>query len=138
MKKLTLFLALMMVFTVGFTMSNAIFMPTVAYADSTPNANLQEAFNSIENSSGGLINGETKDKIAKGGKDAQIITLSIVTSIMVSAMAFTALKFRGLGDNSQAKSVLKNCLIGEGLGVVFLASYLGFILFGVKNFNFFS
>lgn len=97
----------------------------------------KDAFNDVNNSNGGVIGG-VKDKITKISADAQSIILTLVMAILICSTLWTATKFSGAGDNPQQKAALKTALIFQVLGIVFVASYSGAILFGLNNLNIFS
>ncbi|WP_315069228.1 hypothetical protein [uncultured Clostridium sp.] len=137
MRRFASFFLVMMLFTAGVIMTQGAINPTIAYADDA-NASISNAINNVQNSSGGVIGSETTDKVNKLGKDSETLVLSFVVAVMTCTTIITALKFHGVGDNSQAKSILKGALIGQIGGIVFLASCIGFIQFGVKNFNLFG
>ena len=97
----------------------------------------KDAFNDVNNSQGGVISG-VKEKITKISADAQSIILTLVMAILICSTLWTATKFSGAGDNPQQKAALKTALIFQVLGIVFVASYSGAILFGLNNLNIFS
>jgi len=96
-----------------------------------------KAYNDVNTSGGGVIGG-VKDKITKISADAQSIILTLVMAILICSTLWTATKFSGAGDNPQQKAALKTALIFQVLGIVFVASYSGAILFGLNNLNIFG
>lgn len=122
-------LSLMMGLIVGGTI---IGNPIPAYA-----TDLSEAVKEIQNSGGGALGGEAKNKLTSLSKDGMDIT-GIVVMAMVTITGITcAVKFHGAED-PQKKSRLKGALILDILALVFLANYFGFVDFAFKNFKIFN
>lgn len=97
-----------------------------------------EAFNKLQGARGGVLGNEVQTKVTNLGSDAQGLVLSIVMTVLTISTLWTSTKFTGAGDNPQAKASLKNALIFQVLGIGFLASYSGLILFGLQNLNLFG
>lgn len=109
----------------------------VTKAEEEKTSTAVDAYNQVNTSEGGIIGG-VKDKITKISADAQSIILTLVMAILICSTLWTATKFSGAGDNPQQKAALKTALIFQVLGIVFVASYSGAILFGLNNLNIFS
>lgn len=109
----------------------------VTKAEEEKTSTAVDAYNQVNKSKGGVIGG-VKDKITKISADAQSIILTLVMAILICSTLWTATKFSGAGDNPQQKAALKTALIFQVLGIVFVASYSGAILFGLNNLNIFS
>ncbi|UYZ38946.1 hypothetical protein OD350_29095 (plasmid) [Clostridium beijerinckii] len=135
MKKIASFLALMMFFTFGIAVAQAVVSPTVVYASS--DSDLSSVVDNIQSSSS-VIGDDAKNKVGGIAKDTEEIVLEVVVAVLICTTAMTALKFHNVGDNSSAKSILKTALVFEIAGVIFLASFLGFIKFGLQHFNLFG
>lgn len=97
-----------------------------------------DAFSDVQNSQGGVLGDDVKNKISGLSADAQSITLTIVMGFLIVTTLWTATKFSGAGDNPQKKSQLKTALAFQVMGIAFVASYSGLILFGLNNLNLFS
>lgn len=134
MRKIGLFLALMMFFTFGVGVTQVLVSPTVAYAADN---DLSSVVDNIK-SGDSVIGDDAKRKVDGIANDAQSLVIEVVVGVLICTTAMTSLKFHNVGDNSTAKSVLKTALVFEVLGVIFLASFLGFIKFGLQNFNLFG
>lgn len=59
-------------------------------------------------------------------------------AFLICSTLWTSTKFAGAGDNPQQKAILKNALMFQVLGIAFVASYSGLVLFGLQNLNLFS
>lgn len=129
-------IAIIVAFTVSYTVP-VIGLNTrtsiVAKADTATNA-----FNKLQSSKGGVLGTDVENKITNLGSDVQKIILSIVITVLSVTTLWTTTKFTGAGDNAQLKTSLKNSLLFQSLGIAFLASASGFILFGLKNLNLFG
>lgn len=129
-------IAIMVAFTISYT-APVIGLNSrtsiVAKADTATNA-----FNKLQSSKGGVLGTDVENKITNLGSDVQKIVLSIVITLLSVTTLWTTTKFTGAGDNAQQKTTLKNALIFQILGIGFLASASGFILFGLKNLNLFG
>ncbi|MVX63770.1 hypothetical protein GKZ28_08685 [Clostridium chromiireducens] len=134
MRKIASFLALMIFFTFGVEVTQVLVSPTVAYAAGD---DLSSVVDNIK-SGDSVIGDDAKRKIDGIANDAQSLVIEVVVGVLICTTAMTALKFNNVGDNSTAKSVLKTALVFEVLGVIFLASFLGFIKFGLQHFNLFG
>ena len=99
---------------------------------------LNQTVNSIKSSNGGVLGNDTKTKVTGLSKDATDIVGVIVMAVVTISGLWCAIKFAGAGDNAQAKTVLKGALIMHICGLVFLASYFGFVNFSFKNLNLFK
>ncbi|KZL92714.1 hypothetical protein [Clostridium magnum] len=99
---------------------------------------LNQTVNSIKSSGGGVLGSDTKNKVTGLSKDATDIVGIIVMAVVTISGLWCAVKFAGAGDNPSAKSVLKGAIIMHVLGLVFLASYFGFVSFSFKNLNLFK
>lgn len=97
-----------------------------------------DAFNKVQGSKGGVLGSDVKNKVTNLSADIQSIVLTVVMAILIISTLWTSTKFSGAGDNPQKKAALKNALIAQVGGIVFLASYSGLILFGLQNLNIFS
>lgn len=97
-----------------------------------------DAFNSVQSSAGGVLGSGIKDKVTKLSADSQNLILTGVMGILICSTLISSTKFSGAGDNATKKTALKSALIFQVLGIVFVASYSGLILFGLKNLNLFS
>lgn len=99
---------------------------------------LSNVVNNIKGSTGGVLGQDTKNKVTGISKDATDIVGIIVMAIVTISGIWCVVKFTGAGENPQAKSVLKGAIVMHVLGLVFLASYFGFITFAFKNLNLFK
>lgn len=99
---------------------------------------LSRVVDNVNNSKGGVIGSETKNKVNGLSKDAIDIAGIVVMAIVMISGIFCGIKFVGAGDNSSAKSALKGAIAIHVLALAFLASYFGFVNFSFKNFNFFK
>jgi hypothetical protein len=106
---------------------------TTAYA-----TDLSNVVNNIKGSTGGVLGSDTKNKVTGISKDATDIVGIIVMAIVTISGIWCVVKFTGAGENPQAKAVLKGAIIMHVMGLVFLASYFGFITFAFKNLNLFK
>lgn len=97
----------------------------------------KEAYDNVTGNSGGTISG-VKSKVTSISADAQSIVLTIVMGFLICTTLWTATKFSGAGDNPQKKAILKSALIFQILGIVFVSSYSGGIVFGLQNLNIFA
>ena len=98
----------------------------------------EDAYKSVQNSSGNVLDSKVKTKITALSADIQGIILIVVMAFLICSTLWTSTKFAGAGDNPQQKAVLKNALMFQVLGIAFVASYSGLVLFGLQNLNLFS
>lgn len=98
----------------------------------------ENAYKSVQNSSGNVLDSKVKTKITALSADIQGIILIVVMAFLICSTLWTSTKFAGAGDNPQQKAILKNALMFQVLGIAFVASYSGLVLFGLQNLNLFS
>lgn len=134
--------SIMCAFTLAIgTISMASVLPAISdvsviaqAAPSTPS----QIINDINGSAGGVLGTDVKKKVTGLAVDVQQIILTIVMAVLICSTAWTSIKFAGAGDDAQAKGKLKNAIIYQVLGIVFVASYWGMITFGLTNLNMFG
>lgn len=98
---------------------------------------LRDALDGVRSSGGGAIDASATKKIEELGADGISLVGTIVMTIVVMSGLWTAIKFAGVGDNPQKKSILKVALVFHILGIVFLANYFGLIDFAFDNLTIF-
>lgn len=99
---------------------------------------LSTVVDGIKNSSQQVMGADTKNKVQGLSKETLDIVGIIVMAIVTISGVWVSVKFAGAGDNSSAKATLKTALIFHILGLVFLASYFGFVKFAFKSLNLFK
>lgn len=108
----------------------------------TVNANAAESasdvYNKVQNSKGGVLGDDVKNKITLLGSDVQGLVLTVVMVVLIVSTLWTATKFTGAGDNPTKQAQLKTALTFQGLGLGFVASFSGLVSFVLKNLNLFS
>lgn len=107
----------------------------IVYADSS-----DVALGGVEdtrNSNGGQLPSKYEDTINNLSRDLINITLAVVVGILSVTTLWTTNAFVVVGDNPQKKSELKSKLLFQVLAIAFLASWSGFLGFGLKNFKIF-
>lgn len=127
--------------TIGSTFLLALFLAVGVTTVSTvpvKATDLNQTVNSIKSSKGGVLGSDTKQKVTGLSKDATDIVGIIVMAIITISGLWCAVKFAGAGDNPQAKAILKGAIILHVCGLIFLASYFGFVNFSFKNLNLFK
>lgn len=134
MKKLSVVIAFMMLFTFGIATTQNFVQPRTVYAADTQ---LESVMDGIQNSSSVLKDG-TKNKVQGLSNDIQEICLIIAIGVLMCVGILKAIHFANVGDNASEKSKVKQQIIWLVLGIVFLASYFGLMRFGFTNFNLFS
>ena len=97
-----------------------------------------DAYNDVQKSSGGVLGSEVKEKVTKLSADAQNLVLIIVMGLLMVSTLWTSTKFTGAGDNPQQQAKLKTALTFQVLGLIFVASYSGLVLFALNNLNLFD
>jgi hypothetical protein len=142
---ITMLLTIMLV--LGFTICNK----NVAYASTFPpsatkmaDVNGKDIINGYINNATGknggssVLGSDVKNKVNGLSKDSMDLVGTVVMALYIIGMFFTAMKFKGLGDNPQKKSILKITLIGEFIGLIFIANIFGFLGFSLTNFQLFG
>lgn len=99
---------------------------------------LSKVVDNVNNSRGGVIGSETKNKVTGLSKDSTDIVGIIVMTLVTISGLMCGIKFAGAGENSSAKSALKGAIAVHVLGLIFLASYFGFVRFSFTNLNLFK
>lgn len=98
----------------------------------------ESAYNSVQTSEGNVLDSQVKTKVTGLSADIQSILLIVVMAFLICSTLWTSTKFAGAGDNPQQKAILKNALMFQVLGIAFVASYSGLVLFGLQNLNLFA
>lgn len=108
----------------------------VAYAEGEDD-DAVSAFDKVKNSKG-TMGDDVQNKVSGLSNDVLNVTLAVVMGVLSVTTLWTTTAFTGAGDNPQKKASLKSKLIYQVLGIAFVASYSGFISFGLKNLNLFK
>lgn len=133
LKKAKVFMATMMCALAFMGITSNVATVNVNAAESA-----SDAYSKVTNSGGGVLGSDVQNKVTKISADAQSIVLTVVMGVLIITTLWTATKFSGAGDNPQKQAQLKTALMFQILGIVFVASYSGLILFGLKNLNLFG
>jgi hypothetical protein len=92
----------------------------------------------IKNAPKNVIDPATETKVASLSKQSSDIVGIIVMAIVTMSGVWVTIKFAAAGENPTAKAVLKGAIVMHVLGLIFLASYFGFVAFAFKNLNLFK
>lgn len=134
MRKLISGVMLTLMLTLGFTtVETVISGPTIAHAD-----DLSNVMDSINNNTEEVMGSATKNKITALSNEIIEIILVVVMAVLLGSGLVTATLFANVKDNPQKKATLKTALIYQCLGIVFLASFFGFMKFGFENLKLFK
>lgn len=124
-------ITLMMI--LGMTTASVVTNERVVYAN-----DLGGIMDSITGSQTQVIGGETKKKVVGLSNELQQILIVIVMAFLMMSGLWTATKFAGVGDDAKKKTTLKTALTFQILGIIFLASYFGFMKFGFNSLKLFN
>lgn len=128
-KKLVIAFMLAMMVSVGVSSYTTI---TVMATD------LSGVVNKIQTAPKNVIDPATETKVASLSRQSSDIVGIIVMAIVTMSGVWVTIKFASAGDNPQAKMILKGAIMMHVLGLIFLASYFGFVAFAFKNLNLFK
>lgn len=126
-------------FIVTFILAIMVTVGVSNYTTITASAtDLDGVVDQIKNAPKNVIDPATETKVASLAKQSSDIVGIIVMAVVTISGIWCTIKFAGAGESPQAKTVLKGAILMHVLGLIFLASYFGFVAFAFKNLNLFK